>query len=74
VVGARGPGQHAFAEEARQLLARLPRARAFIYYTAPDLESAGGPGITHGRMTSGGIRELGIPADAHAYLCGPCRQ
>ncbi|WP_095850503.1 MULTISPECIES: hypothetical protein [unclassified Streptomyces] len=22
-------------------------------------------------MTSDGIRELGIPADAHAYLCGP---
>ncbi|MEV4453614.1 MOSC and FAD-binding oxidoreductase domain-containing protein [Streptomyces mirabilis] len=68
---ARDPGQQPFAEEARQLLARLPHARAFIYYTAPDLEIAGGPGITHGRMTSDGIRELGIPADAHAYLCGP---
>ncbi|MFK0024745.1 MOSC domain-containing protein [Streptomyces sp. NPDC090798] len=68
---ARDPGQQPFAEEARQLLARLPRARAYIYYTAPDLEIAGGPGITHGRMTGDGIRELGIPADAHAYLCGP---
>ncbi|WP_323186759.1 MOSC and FAD-binding oxidoreductase domain-containing protein [Streptomyces sp. NBC_00365] len=68
---ARDPGQQPFAEEARQLLARLPHARAFIYYTAPDLEIAEGPGITHGRMTSEGIRELGIPADAHAYLCGP---
>ncbi|MFB7446607.1 MOSC domain-containing protein [Streptomyces mirabilis] len=68
---ARDPGQQPFAEEARQLLARLPHARVFIYYTAPDLEIAGGPGITHGRMTSDGIRELGIPADAHAYLCGP---
>ncbi|MGW1503302.1 MOSC domain-containing protein [Streptomyces mirabilis] len=68
---ARDPGQQPFAEEAGQLLARLPHARAFIYYTAPDLEIAGEPGITHGRMTSDGIRELGIPADAHAYLCGP---
>ncbi|MFH9963347.1 MOSC domain-containing protein [Streptomyces mirabilis] len=68
---ARDPGQQPFAEEARQLLARLPHARVFIYYTAPDLEIAGGSGITHGRMTSDGIRELGIPADAHAYLCGP---
>ncbi|MFF2123996.1 MOSC domain-containing protein [Streptomyces olivochromogenes] len=68
---ARDPGQQPFAEEARQLLGRLPHARAFIYYTAPDLEIAGGPGITHGRMTSDGIRELGVPADAHAYLCGP---
>ncbi|WP_405887236.1 MOSC and FAD-binding oxidoreductase domain-containing protein [Streptomyces sp. NBC_01136] len=68
---ARDPGQHPFAEGARQLLARLPHARAFVYYTAPDLEITGGPGITHGRMTGGGIQELGIPADAHAYLCGP---
>ncbi|MFF2518139.1 MOSC domain-containing protein [Streptomyces sp. NPDC058086] len=68
---ARDPEQQPFAEETRQLLARLPHARAFIYYTAPDLEIAGGPGITHGHMTSDGIRELGIPADAHAYLCGP---
>ena len=68
---ARNPGQQPFAEEARQLLARLPHARAFTYYTAPNLEIAEGPGITHGRMTSEGIRELGIPADAHAYPCGP---
>jgi ferredoxin-NADP reductase len=68
---ARDPGQQPFAEEARQLLARLPHARAFIHYTAPDLKIAGEPGITHGRMTSDGIRELGIPADAHAYPCGP---
>ncbi|MFE9888881.1 MOSC domain-containing protein [Streptomyces scopuliridis] len=83
---ARDPEQHAFAEEARQLVARLPDAHAFIYYTAPDytapeytapqhnapdLEVTGGPCVTHGRMTSGGIRGLGIPADAHAYLCGP---
>ncbi|MEU9284557.1 MOSC and FAD-binding oxidoreductase domain-containing protein [Streptomyces sp. NPDC048275] len=67
---ARTPGQHPFAEEARQLLARLPDSRAFIYYTAPDLEVTG-PGITLGRMTSGDIRNLGIPVDAHAYLCGP---
>ncbi|MFF1914892.1 MOSC domain-containing protein [Streptomyces sp. NPDC058239] len=68
---ARNHGQHAFAEEARQLLARLPNARAFIYYTTPNLEVAGEPGITHGHMTNEGIRELGVPADAHAYLCGP---
>ncbi|MFB6978299.1 MOSC domain-containing protein [Streptomyces scopuliridis] len=88
---ARDPGQHAFAEEARQSLARLAHAHAFIYYTAPDhtapdhtaqehtarnhtaadLAADGGPCVTHGRMTSEDIRKLGIPADAHAYLCGP---
>ncbi|MER5852173.1 MOSC domain-containing protein [Streptomyces sp. NPDC002012] len=68
VQSARNPGQHAFAEEARQLLARLPNACAFIYYTTPNLEAARGPGITHGHVTNESIRELGIPADAHAYL------
>ncbi|MFJ9032715.1 2Fe-2S iron-sulfur cluster-binding protein [Streptomyces sp. NPDC102274] len=68
---ARDPGQHAFAEEARQLLGRLPNTHAFIYYTAPDLKVTERPNVTHGRMTGGGIRKLGIPADAHAYLCGP---
>ncbi|MGW6600238.1 MOSC domain-containing protein [Streptomyces sp. NPDC055036] len=68
---AREPGQYAFAEESRHLLARLPNARAFIYYTAPDLQITEGPYVTHGRMTSENIRVLGIPGDAHAYLCGP---
>ncbi|WP_326609777.1 MOSC and FAD-binding oxidoreductase domain-containing protein [Streptomyces scopuliridis] len=73
---ARDPGQHAFAEEALQLLARLPHTHAVIYYTAPDytapdLAVTGEPCVTHGRMTSEDIRKLGIPADAHAYLCGP---
>ncbi|WP_129766613.1 MOSC and FAD-binding oxidoreductase domain-containing protein [Streptomyces sp. L-9-10] len=78
---ARDPGQHAFAEEARQLVTRLPHARSFIYYTAPDdtvpehtvpdPEATGGPCVIHGRMTSGAVRELGVPTDAHAYLCGP---
>jgi ferredoxin-NADP reductase/MOSC domain-containing protein YiiM len=36
------PEQQPFAEEARQLLARLSQARTFIYFTAPDLEIAGG--------------------------------
>ncbi|MFE2971298.1 hypothetical protein ACFXKC_48465 [Streptomyces sp. NPDC059340] len=39
---ARDPEQQPFAKEARQPLARLPHARTFIYYTAPDLEIAGG--------------------------------
>ncbi|MFD6339752.1 MOSC domain-containing protein [Streptomyces sp. NPDC060131] len=88
---ARDPGQHAFAEEARRLVARLPHARSFIYYTAPDdtvsdhavpdhtvpddtvpdTGATGGPCVIHGRVTSGAVRELGVPTDAHAYLCGP---
>ncbi|MFD7087958.1 MOSC domain-containing protein [Streptomyces sp. NPDC059896] len=72
----RDPGRHAFAEEARQLVGRLPHARSFVYYTAPeytvpDPGAPRGPCVIHGRMTSGAVRELGVPADAHAYLCGP---
>ncbi|MGW4981455.1 hypothetical protein [Streptomyces mirabilis] len=62
------------AAEYRISVKREDRGKVSIYYTAPDLEIAGEPGITHGRMTSetsDGIRELGILADAYAYLCGP---
>ncbi|MET7783524.1 hypothetical protein ACFYRG_28230 [Streptomyces mirabilis] len=59
------------AAEYRISVKREDRGKVSIYYTAPDLEIAGEPGITHRRMTSDGIRELGIPADTHAYPCGP---
>lgn len=71
VYAARDRGQHTFATESRQLLSRLPHARVFTYYSAPDPRATEEPGVTHGRMTADRIRELGIPADADAYVCGP---
>lgn len=71
VYAARDREQHPFAAESRQLLARLPHARVFTYYSAPAPGAADEPGVTHGHMTADRIGELGIPADADAYVCGP---
>jgi ferredoxin-NADP reductase/MOSC domain-containing protein YiiM len=57
---ARSPAEHPFAAEARELLARLPRAHEHVFYTA-----------TTGRPGDAVLAGLGIPADASAYLCGP---
>lgn len=62
--------QHAFAEEARGLLARLPDAHEHIFYTA-EASHDGDTHITYGRPTAASLKAVGIPADADAYLCGP---
>ncbi|MGW4907908.1 MOSC domain-containing protein [Streptomyces sp. NPDC004270] len=61
---------HAFAAEARALLARLPDAHEHLYYTA-DGPRPGEDRVTRGRPTAASLAALGIPADADAYLCGP---
>jgi ferredoxin-NADP reductase/MOSC domain-containing protein YiiM len=57
---ARGPGEHAFAAEAHELLARLPSAHEHVYYSSVD-----------GRLTKDKLAGLALPADATAYVCGP---
>ena len=58
-----------FAREAAGLLASLPSARSRVYFTsgARPLPS----GVIAGRLTAEVIRQLGVPADAVAYVCGP---
>lgn len=78
--------QHAFADEAHELLAQLPNAHEHIYYTteaapreaapreAALREADPHPGerhITQGRPTASSLAVLGVPADADSYLCGP---
>jgi ferredoxin-NADP reductase/MOSC domain-containing protein YiiM/ferredoxin len=66
--GARSHGDHAFASEARELLASLPNVRTHIFYSRP------GPGDEYdhaGRLSASLLAELEPPRDAEAYLCGP---
>ena len=66
--GARSGAEHAFAAEARALLAGLPHVHAHIAYSRPA------PGDTFdstGRLSGRLLAELGLPRDADAYLCGP---
>jgi ferredoxin-NADP reductase len=84
---ARNREQHAFADESHALLAGLPDAHAYTFYTAapPDpgpSDPAGGraatdrsegtaPHALRGRPTAQALRSLGVPADGDVYLCGP---
>src|SRR5262249_8879989 len=68
---ARDGNQHAFADEAHQLLHSLPRAHERVFYTSPDSDPPPGIPVIRGRPTLAALADLGLPADATAYLCGP---
>ena len=67
---ARGPGEHPLAAEADVLLATLPHARKFVFYSAAPADGPR-PGTIYGRLTAGRLAALSLPADATAYICGP---
>jgi ferredoxin-NADP reductase/MOSC domain-containing protein YiiM len=70
--GARNSSEQAFAAEARSLLARLPDAEARICFSAPlPADRAGRDYSHHGRLSAEFIAGLPLPADAHAFVCGP---
>ncbi|MFE1956685.1 MOSC domain-containing protein [Streptomyces sp. NPDC059479] len=65
--------QHAFADEARHLLAQLPDAHEHIFYTAPPdgAQAERQTHITYGHLVPEALAALRIPTDADVYLCGP---
>lgn len=70
--GARGGRDHAFAAEARALVASLPNVRSHVYYSRPGPHDRQGRDFDRpGRLTGALLAELGVPRDAQAYLCGP---
>ncbi|RZL85139.1 MAG: MOSC domain-containing protein [Rhodococcus sp. (in: high G+C Gram-positive bacteria)] len=72
VHGARDGSEHAFADESRDLLRRLPGSCAHIAYSRPaDTDRIGVDYATAGRLSTELIGSLGLPHDADAYLCGP---
>ncbi|HWD02929.1 MAG TPA: MOSC domain-containing protein [Amycolatopsis sp.] len=69
--GARGPGEHPLAAEAKRLLAKLPAAREHVFYSRASAAERAAAGAREGRLTKDTLAELGLPTDATAYLCGP---
>ena len=70
--GTRNSAEHAFADEARALLAELPKAKAEICYSAPlPADRIGANYTSRGRVNPDLLTRLDLPVDATAYLCGP---
>ncbi len=66
---ARNGAEHAFKEEARRLLGRLPDAHHLVCYSKPGEHDEG---FDHdGRLTREVLEQAGVPTDADFYLCGP---
>lgn len=70
--GARNGREHAFAAEARGLLAALPNARAYVSFSRPGPDDRVGRDYDGaGHLTASLLAELALPSDAEAYICGP---
>jgi ferredoxin-NADP reductase len=67
--GARCGSEHAFREEVRELIARLPAAHSHVRYSRPDPRDRDHDAV--GRIEPEILRELDLPLDAAFHLCGP---
>jgi ferredoxin-NADP reductase/MOSC domain-containing protein YiiM/ferredoxin len=67
----RDAGQRVFAAEIAELLTRLPNARVRYFSTAASAVAPAAPDTVAGRMSGRALTDLGIPASASVYLCGP---
>ena len=69
--GARSGRDHSFAAEARSLVASLPNARSYVWYSRPGPADVEGRDYDFaGRLSAPSLAELDPPRDAEAYLCG----
>jgi ferredoxin-NADP reductase/MOSC domain-containing protein YiiM/ferredoxin len=69
---ARNSTEHAFANEAHELLKRLPHSQARIFYSRPDAGDRQGVDFDEqGRLSVESLCELGLPVEADVYICGP---
>jgi ferredoxin-NADP reductase/MOSC domain-containing protein YiiM len=69
--GARGPREHPLAAEARALLACMPHAREHVFYSSATPPERHRAGAAPGRLSKDKLADLGVPAGASAYVCGP---
>jgi ferredoxin-NADP reductase/MOSC domain-containing protein YiiM/ferredoxin len=69
---ARNAKEHAFAQEARQLLATIPESHSAIAYSRPDPTDRPGSDFNiQGRWDLASLKELALPVEADFYICGP---
>lgn len=69
---ARNGAAHPFAAEVRQLLDTLQRSRHRVWYSRPSADDRAGTDFdATGHATWEDFERLGVPREAHFYLCGP---
>ena len=72
IYGARNRLDHPFAQETRDLLAKLPHARNYVQYSRPDATDRLGVDYDAvGRLSVPVLQKLGLPRECEFYLCGP---
>jgi ferredoxin len=72
IYGARNRLDHPFAQEARDLLAKLPHARTYIEYSRPDAaDKLGSDFDATGHLTTAVLEKLSVPRESDFYMCGP---
>jgi ferredoxin-NADP reductase/MOSC domain-containing protein YiiM len=70
--GTRDGTEHPFAQESRELRARLPNCHEHICYSRPAPSDRLGVDYgSAGRLSVDLLGHLGVPRAADAYLCGP---
>jgi ferredoxin-NADP reductase/MOSC domain-containing protein YiiM len=69
--GARNPREHPFADEAHALLASLPQAHEYVFYSQATPAERRRRHAKPGRLTKEELTGLAVPASATAYICGP---
>ncbi|HEU4945551.1 MAG TPA: MOSC and FAD-binding oxidoreductase domain-containing protein [Kribbella sp.] len=69
---ARRGAEHAFAHEAREMIAMLPRATSYVLYTRPGpADRLGDDFDAAGRLTRERLAAMRLSPHDHAYVCGP---
>lgn len=72
--GARDGRHHPFAEEVGRLMPALAKGRRFVCYSRPLPGEEPGAGFNMAcRLSRGVLEQVGVPAGAHVYMCGPDR-
>jgi ferredoxin-NADP reductase len=70
--GARNCNDHPFFQETRDLLQKLSHGRSYIRYSRPGPQDQLGSDFdSSGHLDVPMLEHLGVPRDAHFYLCGP---
>lgn len=70
--GAHDGTEHPFAAEVQDLLNRLPHSRSRVFFSRPGAPDRRGADYDReGRLSGQALRELDLPPESQAFVCGP---